>query len=53
MLILLKSFLLASVLFVASMIDTRGKEQFGTCVVGEYAYTLVSNLDCDGKFYEL
>jgi len=50
--ILIQSLLLASVLFVCTMIDTRGTPIEGTCLTksGYYIYP-VANLDCTGRFF--
>lgn len=39
------------VLFTATMIDSRGVEIVGTCVVDGYEIHPVINHDCGGKFY--
>jgi hypothetical protein len=46
----LLTLLLATLLFLMTMIDTSPPERWGTCIVGEYTYSPVSNLDCEGVF---
>lgn len=43
---------LAAILFIAAMIDMRGREISGTCVVNGFSISPVINHDCKGKFYE-
>lgn len=38
--------------FVCSMINTRPPEKYGTCVINETTIKPISNLDCNGVFYE-
>ena len=42
--------LIACLLYLAAMIDTRGQERLGTCRIGDWTFTLVYNHDCRGEF---
>lgn len=48
--ILIYGILLGILLYLAAMIDTRGQEKSGTCIVGEYTFHPIINHDCQGKF---
>ena len=49
---IIKALLLATLLYAMSMIDASPPERWGSCIVGEYTISPVSNLDCEGEFYE-
>lgn len=49
---LLLATIIAPVLFICTMIDTRGEEKMGTCEIDGYSITPVANHDCKGDWHE-